>query len=33
MNAYGSSEELELFVNGNLGKVPDGWEELLHLAT
>lgn len=33
MNAHGSSEELELFVNGNLGKVPDGWEELFRPAT
>lgn len=29
MNAHGSSEELEMFMNEKLGQAPDGWEEQL----
>lgn len=30
MKAHGSSEELEMFMNGKLGQAPDGREELLY---
>lgn len=33
MNAHGSSSELEMIMNGNLGQAPDGQEELLHLES